>query len=285
MSFGWLGVFREGSWRAFRKFLLHEARDAPKRIDVINAELERIGQITVIYANEILGDDQTRTTERRTGLIVTPGSSLEKLLQAYIAQGGNPFDISMFLQPDTTLTLSQEGREDFSLEPYPYGGILAPRTVDFAGDGPYDGGFLPALKYLPSRLGSREVIWDKTVPIVEFTDAAQRWARKEIRHKRNNIESRIIKLCDLREQLIHERDELIEQAVGDFIVGIPFREEYFSESRRLLRLLHEFDRVFYGLDRDARLDFDIPSLVDRVSGRYQTLLDNAETGEEDWTAL
>lgn len=284
MSFGWLGVFREGQWRAFRRFILQEMRDAPSRIAVINAELERIGQITLIYDQVEISEGVYEATEARRGVLVTPNSSLEKLLQAYIAQGGNPFDISMFLRPDETLTL-QIGEENAEIRTSPHQGVVAPRTVDNAEMGTFDGGYLPLSKYLPARLGSRSVVWDKTVPIVEAVSSMRRWVSQEIREKRHRLEHRIIKLCDLREQLLLERDEWIEQALGGSISGVRFREEYHSTSKRIQNLIHVIDQQFYGVDEVGRLSFDLPSTVSRVTGRYQTLLDDLEDGQEDWTAL
>jgi len=284
MSFGWLGVFREGQWRAFRRFVLQEKRDVPARIAVINAELERIGQITLIYDQVETSDNVFEVTEARRGVLVTPNSSLEKLLQVYISQGGNPFDISMFLRPDETMVLDL-GSERQEVQTVPHQGVAAPQSVDNAELGAFDGGYLPLSKYLPARLGSRAVVWDKTVPIVEAVDGTRTWLRQEIREKRHRLEQRIVKLCDLREQLLIERDEWIEQAVGGTISGVRFREEYHSDSRRLQSLISVIDQQFYGSDADGRLSFDLEALTDRVTGRYQTLLDNLSDGQEDWTAL
>lgn len=284
MSFGWLGVFREGQWRAFRRFILHEKRDAPKRIAVINAELERIGQVTVVFDSVETSEGVFESSEARRGVLVTPNSSLEKLLQVYVAHGGNPFDISMFLRPDETLVIDL-GTSQEEIRNSPYQGVVAPRSVDNAELGTFDGGYLPLAKYLPSRLGSRAVVWDKTVPIVEAVDGARQWVRQEIREKRHRLEQRIIKLCDLREQLLIERDEWIEQAIGGTVSGVRFREEYHTQSRRVQSLISVLDEQFYGVDDSGRLSFDLEAATDRVTGRYQTLLDNLEDGQEDWTAL
>lgn len=96
MSFSWTCMFRHGSWMEFRRFVLNQRQNVPSRVASINAELDRIGSVSILY--KIEGD---RCTERRDGFLVPPESSLGKLMRAYIAQGGNPFDISMFLQPDS----------------------------------------------------------------------------------------------------------------------------------------------------------------------------------------
>lgn len=283
MSFGWMGIFREGAWKAFRSFVLHEKRDAPKRLRVIDAELERIGQVIVVFERQQRDNDEVVRTERRVGFTVSPNSSLEKLMQAYIAQGGNPFDISLFLQPDRQLVL-QEGEVIETEENYPYGGYLSPRSVNLAQRSSFDAGYLDINKYLPSRLGGRQVVWDKANLVAPAIDKTRRWVRQEIKTKRNRIEQRIIKLMDLREQLLLEREELIEQAVGGTISGVEFREEFHAANQRIQVIINGFDEIFYERDDSGRLSFDLVSEA-RVTGRYQTLLNDLENGEEDWTAL
>ncbi|MEL7341206.1 MAG: hypothetical protein AAGM67_12045, partial [Bacteroidota bacterium] len=52
-SFGALGRFRDGYWIAVRSYLLQERRDIVKRLEVIAAEIERIGLIRVQYLREV----------------------------------------------------------------------------------------------------------------------------------------------------------------------------------------------------------------------------------------
>lgn len=280
--FSWLGIFRQGAWRSFRSFALLQKKDVPKRIAVIDAELRRIGNITVVYEQTRVGSE-IKVTEKRRGLFVTPNSSLEKLLQAYIAHGGNPFDLSLYLQPDDMVVI-REGQETIEVPAYPYGGILTPRTVPLSEIGPSDGGYLPHNSYLPYRLGSRQVVWDKSMPIAEAVQRVRGWIGQEIAF-RNRMEERILKLMDLREQLLTERDEVIEQSVGGTITGVGFRNEFFSQAHRVHNIMNTIDSVFYGKDDSGNLTYDLPGIKDRLIGRYQTLLDDLQNGEEDWTAL
>ena len=96
MSFGWNCMFRRGSWVEFRRFVLLQRKNVPDRILHINKELSKIGQIEIEYEKS-----EGRVTEKRSGFFVERNTTLGKLLVAYIAQGGNPFDISMFLIPDS----------------------------------------------------------------------------------------------------------------------------------------------------------------------------------------
>ena len=97
MSFNWLNTFRTGQWLALRKFVLEERKDVAARIAVIDAEISRLGRVLVKYAPA----DDGEVSERRVGFWVQEGSSLGKMVQAYIAMGGNPLDVSMFLSPDS----------------------------------------------------------------------------------------------------------------------------------------------------------------------------------------
>ena len=100
-------------------------------------------------------------SEKRIGLEISANSSLCKLLQAYVMKGGNPFDISMFLIPDSyTLVEDADGEEQIS-ETQPYSGILAPQTdenQEVQGD-ISTAGWIPLWKYPPRKMGSKVSIW------------------------------------------------------------------------------------------------------------------------------
>ena len=107
--FNFLGTMRQCQWKMFRDWVLTERCAVSSRVRVINAELNRIGCITVFYKPlrnttvQTLGGavtDVQTVTEERARFEVSPGSSLEKLVQAYVAHGGNPMSISLWLQPD-----------------------------------------------------------------------------------------------------------------------------------------------------------------------------------------
>ena len=103
MSFGWTLMFREGQWLELRSFLLKQRANVKERLEYIENELDKIGDVTVVYVREDENDVTTPMTEQRKGIIVEENTSLSKMIKAYVAKGGNPFDISMFLKPDFSI--------------------------------------------------------------------------------------------------------------------------------------------------------------------------------------
>lgn len=287
MSFSFTGYFRQGAWREFRRFILHERRDVLARIRAINSELDRIGYVRVLYARQDASDPNSPMTEARVGLDVSPNSSLERLLQAYIVQGGNPFDISMFLQPDSFEFIDEDeavGEDALPIrETEPYGGIVSPRTADPVTPGLYTGGWLPLWRYPPRRFGNNISYTTESAEMATAIRAARDWVSQEIRTKRNDIEARIIKLCDLREQLMIERDDILPQAVGGVVAGVPFGDEY-AVSFHVSSVVNTIDEVFYPLTEDGHYDFSRPR-ESEPNPPFPVLLEDAPTGEEDWTAL
>ena len=283
MSFGFQAAVREGAWRAFRSFALQEMRDAANRVRAIDASLARIGRFTILYATEEREPGYFAATERRVGMAVTSNTTMSKLMMAYIASGGNPFDISLFSYPDEKVSLSLPNGERITTETTPYNGVSVPRGVDMAQDGTYDAGWLPNLKYLPRRLGGQEVIWPVARQVVSANDSMRSWMRQEIREKRNNIEARILKQFDLREQLLREKNEVIASAVGGTISDIPFLQNYHAASNRIQVLIQGLDEQFYAADPSGVLQEDVAQTVDRAFGRFKTLFENFP--EEKWSAL
>jgi hypothetical protein len=286
MSFGWMTTFRTGQWKAFRKFSLEERKSVEARVRHINAQLTRIGEITVLYETQEDEDGNITATERRTGFSVSSGSTLEKLIQAYVVQGGNPLDISMFLSPDrVTVQRKSSGQETF-VSPQPSFGVVYPVSSEFYQGPIYEGGFASILKYPPRRMGGRKDPGDGTDAISSRVDAAKKWIRQEIRHKRNLPEERIKKLCDLREQLIQERDEIITQAVGGTVAYIADRfDSIFSESFTLPQVVQAIDSIFFVESQDVPNDFDLTSVNVEALARQPTLYPDDEDGQEDNTAL
>lgn len=292
MSFGWLGFFRAGAWVAYRRFILNQRRDVGARITAINAELNRIGYVRILYAAN--ANNPNVLTERRIGLDVTPNTSVEQLLRAYIAAGGNPFDISMFLTPDSIVveedasepnaegTISQTAVR----QTQPYGGIATSATTDPLTPGLYMGGWLPLWRYPPRRFGNTVSYTAQAADMTRTIHATRAWATQEIRTLRNDIEARIIKLMDLREQLTLERDEILPQAVAGAVPNLPWSDNgQFAVTHNVAPIVEGIDAVFFPTTLpDGRRDFDNP----RVSGpnpESPMLLDDAPNGEEDWTAI
>jgi hypothetical protein len=289
MSFGWMGTFRQGSWRALRSFVLQERQDVGRRLAVIRSELRRIGSITVIYQQEVdEATDEIRVTEERIGFSVTRNSSLERLVQAYVAQGGNPFDISHFFIPDRAVAVSEdsEGRTTTGHE-YPWGGVAYPKTAEpnepENSFGAYPGGFIPLRKYIPGRIGGRRDLDSEAESVVNFMTWLRKPVSHEIRRKRNDIEARIIKLCDLREQLTRERDEILVQAFGGLSESsIEFDPDRFAQVLRVPRITQAIDDIFFEVDSDGVIDFETTNTSELA--KYDNLLEDILPDEAN-TAL
>lgn len=283
MSFGWTGFFRQGAWREFRSFILNQKRDALARVRAINAEIGRIGYLRLLYSRFDPNDADSPMSESRVGIDVTPGSSLEKLLQAYIAQGGNPFDISMFLHFDSFQLVEVDG-DSIVRELEPYGGVVYPQSADPIEGGLYTGGWLPIWRYPPRKFGNNITYITETAQMTPAIRQARDWASREIRY-RNNLEARIIKLCDLREQLVKERDEVLPQAIGGAAFGVEFNPDVFAVTHHTSGIINQIDEVFYPVKlEDGSYDFNQPRATEE-NPPYPVLLEDAPTGEEDWTSF
>lgn len=280
MPFNFLGTMRQCQWKAFRDWTLNERRAVGARMRVIKAELTRIGHITVFYQRQKetvvteTGAEQVveNVTEVRRAFRVSEGSSLEKLVQAYIAAGGNPMAISLFLQPDeiqfTTDDDPLESPDDnhneqatdvgFASTPFtqPSGGAFAPgSTTGYGPGGP------------PVRPNTRRDVYkqvgryfdqgDASGKIAVRMDHARRWVRQELTELAR-LEGRIVKLMDLREQLLHERDVLLVQYVGGSVPDLPLPPDpdRFARNLHLTRIVTDMDRTFYELTADGEPDFD-----------------------------
>jgi len=280
MSFSWCVLFREGSWLEFRDFALKQRKNVVARLDVIQSELAKIGLVTVVYEKKDTNDPKSPMTEMRRGFYVTQNSSLGKLLKVYIARGGNPFDISMFLMPD-----SYEMIDQTRVPTQPYFGVVAPQSGEADSDRIDITGLLPLWKDPPRKLGSKNSIWDEesTQDVGLQVRAAKSWITQEIKEIRNDIEARILKLCDLREQLLKERNETIFAAVGSATGGYVYDAQNFVQDYDLVNICYAFETEFFEVDSDGKVDFGKPKPYTRK--KFSNLLENAPTGEEKYTAL
>jgi hypothetical protein len=242
-SFSWSGRFREGQWRAFRKFALQERKDIPKRERAIIEELDRIGYIRVIWGRGPLGEP----TERRLGIEVTPeGSSLSKLLSAYVAMGGNPLDISMFLSPNDALPSGSD-------QPYsqPGGGVLTKTPLSYSLGGLPNANDGNLISSKASRSGG--LTTNPEAPIASLVDRGRKWISKEIRFKRNAIESRIMKLCDLREQLLDEVEDMTWAGAGYGVKTMAYDPETFKDDLTLAGIVYTIDGIFRVSSPDGKV--------------------------------
>lgn len=259
-SFDKLSVWPVGYFRAYSSWLLRNRRDVSARIATINAELERIGQVKVTYRSTQV-EGQARKTEERIGITVTPNSSIGRLLQAYIANGGNPLDISSFMYPDSVdvLETNPDGSPSVTNEVYPHAGVVAPMSAnpnepiqggDQTGYGPYQGGFLRSDHYYPARQGGRTSAgaFDSDT-VVRTMHQIRHWANQEIKERLQDLEWRIVKLADLREQLIQERDEVLVQAFGGALTGPGSLDDVrFDPKLQVQNLIQDMYQLLYSTD-------------------------------------
>lgn len=292
-SFSYLGRFRIGQWEVFRRFVLEERRDAAARIGVINAELKRIGKVRVQFGTDDNGD----VTERRAMLRVSPpSSSLGKLMMAYTSMGGNPWDVSMFLTPNSVGT-AEDGTLKFV---QPSGGILHAKSGQLAYSGTlYQQGVASLLKYDVNRVGGRRQLNNEGD--ASQIAKARRWIEPEIRYKRNALEERIIKLCDLREQLTDELDAItcaVAETLGLPTVYSPEGEpgpEY-ARGSSVAAIVSRFDGIIWTLDEELS-EKGLPTRSASVASNsfnedpetglpaHIHIISDVESGEEDGTAL
>ena len=254
-TFGGFTRLRSGYWIGIRSWLLNESIDIPKRVAYIQRERQRIGKILVEYESKDSGDGNFVATENHISFSVTPNSSLEKLVKSYIMMGGNPMDISMFMYPSMT-TVVGTGGDDLGTDIlqkqiYPYDGKVSPinrkdnesssyerSSTDSEGSsysfGADSGGGLNVRKYQPPRVGKgARLIWttEHTVQSAVMHDL-RNWANQEIAEKLHLLEHKIIKLCDLEEQLEGEL-EVLTKAFGQSIAELyPYYDDIIDEDSK-----------------------------------------------------
>jgi hypothetical protein len=253
-SFSKMGTFPVGYFRATTQWLLRERRDVVARIATLTAEMHRIGFVNITYAQVEEGPSK-KASHRRTGFKVTEGSSLARLVQAYIATGGNPMNISGFLHPETTdLTPQEDGGVAVNQE-YPGGGAPGAQSVAYndplpedpeeGSDKPkmsgyegYRGGMIDHPGYVPGRLGSRmdRGSWDYST-VNRVMHDTRKWANKEIKTRLQNKEWQIIKLSDCWEQLQQEREDVLMEALGGTLSELAELDDLMFDPKRLVPVI------------------------------------------------
>ena len=265
MAFRWLAMTRRGSWISFRKFVLEEKRDISARILAMETELDRIGTLFVSYEKE---DDTKRATQRRKRLFVSKGSTLEKLLKVYISMGGNPLDISMFITPKDIELVRTNGETFY--ENTAMGGVVAPLSGS-PQEEVFTGGWLNWNKDPKWQIGNADIPAAKQMWALHTVKKSRGWVEKEIRTKRNKIEEKIIKICDLAEQLETEK-ELLELRTREFD---PLNKVgQFSSQQSLEYPIHLIDLIFWRQTDGVNGDPNDPRLL-KKDDIYQTKEDIA----------
>lgn len=256
MSFRWITMVRRGSWQAFRKFALEEHQDFDRRTNEIDRQVALIGKISVFYKTDT---ETQEVTQIREAIYVEEGTSIHKLCMAYVAHGGNILDISMFLDPSLTYQRGEELKHQ-----HPLGGVISPLSGS-AGETTFSGNWVGLDKHYYWKVGKAEI----PAPVLRKTGSRIQRVRlsieKEIQAKRNRIEEKIIKLCDLREQLLKEK-AYIEMVRGRS-PEIEFSNQY---------NIAAMDRILWNNAKD------IPINSDPESPRLYDITDiNREDFEDD----
>lgn len=311
-TFGGFTRIRSGYWKGIRTWLLNESVDIPKRVAYLEREIQRIGRITVEYETKSINGNII-ATENRIGFSVTPNSSLEKLIKAYIVMGGNPMDISMFMYPNTTkvygVGADDLGTDTLTIQEFPYDGKVSPiqrkdsesseykRTEEdntgvSYGFGSDTGGSLNVRKYQPPRIaqGAR-LIWNQehTIQSAVMHDL-RNWANQEIAEKMHLLEHKIIKLCDLEEQMRNELDTLAKAFGASISALFPYYKDEIRDKDEVLEnngsaiplasadsdnffdknlvqhIVYDFDKVFFEQGTDNNI-----VLVDNVNSMLKVI--------------
>jgi hypothetical protein len=258
--------------------MLEERRDISRREKVIKAEMNRIGYVELGW----LTGESGHALEERTVLVADNGSSVSKLIQAYTVLGGNPFDISMFLDPlKGQRTISNVVRNN-----QPGGGVVSRVSSNYSigafdASKPQQGDSTVAL-YSWARKGGSTVRPDSSDQIA--MQRGRKWIEKEIRFKRTALERRILKLCDLREQLTQEL-YLMAQAGGQAatVSQVPYNDIMFDTTDSTASIAARFDGIIYLMTTDDTTDIMFPnrgSFNAEALGRHPCILEDLP-GEQD----
>tara|TARA_X000000950_G_C13876162_1_gene644928 strand:- start:1352 stop:2302 length:951 start_codon:yes stop_codon:yes gene_type:complete len=280
-SFSWLGMFAVNDYMQLREYLLKELRNVNSQARQIDTEIKRIGTAQIIWEK----DEQGNATEKRKGMVVRPAnSSLNKLMRAYIALGGNPFDICMYLDPNKGVKWVPESEGSDSLKmvfKQPYGGMISVRTRESPTAQYDDGGELIYPKNFRLRAG-KEMRYDRAEVVGEHVASAREWANQGIKEKRTDIEWRIVKLLDLAEQLEIERAERLYHDVCGMVAGIDFQNTY-DYFHTLKHHIITLDKIVFALDENELPIYGKMDVAAFTPGQYDYIIPSRQLGEDDWT--
>ena len=204
---------------------------------------------------------------------------------AYVALGGNPFDISMFLSPDQSVEIDGETTND---QPT---GVVHTLDIKYSFDQGVTDGDANLVKFKGSRMGGNRMA-AKEFEILAITSHARQWIRQEIHFKRTRIEEQIIKLCDLREQLDQEVEHLLWATYGDMQADQDYDSERYNDSLTAGAIAYFFDSIFRVPDKteigkvaydDSATSGAEGSVNMDVLGGFPSLMSDED--DEDNTAL
>jgi len=250
-----MDAFREGQWRVFRAFILRERRSVGQREEAIQAQLARIGKLRVLYGTDATTEE---VTEQRIGLVLegNENSSLAKLVQAYVALGGNPFDVSMFLYSND--------------EECPGLGFAYPLGMQYSLQSTEADLDSNIQKFKPSVVGGARTL--DAEKIAKNMDIARRFVTQEMYYKRIRLEERIIKLSDLAEQLEQEIVAMTNATMGEGMKA-SWSSDLYQESHSVPALVFLFDSSFRVAEEDGTVPVDAKPNIDVLGGLPMLLTD------------
>jgi hypothetical protein len=175
------------------------------------------------------------------------------------------------MYPETNRVI-QKGTEtrDKIEEEYPHGGVVAPMSAspvdplpsdDYSGYEGHPGGYLRSDSYYPARQGGRidPGAYDHGT-VAKTLHQMRAWANQDLKERLQDLEWRILKQCDLREQLVQERDDVLVQAFGGALIGLPaFEESRFNRDMQVQNLVQEMNQILYQMDGSGGLVSEAPN--------------------------
>ena len=160
----------------------------------------------------------------------------------------------------------------------------------------YQQGIASLFKYNANRVGGRRELNNEGD--ASQIARARRWIEPEIRFKRNSLEERIIKLCDLREQLLDEMDNIacaVAEATGLPAIYSPegVSGPEFARASSVAAIAARFDGIIWTLDEELTEDGLVSVAASVESDNFNEeglagaihIMSDAENGEEDGTAF
>ena len=205
-------------------------------------------------------------------------------MKAYIALGGNPFDISMFLDPENGVKFTNAPENEGSVIMrflQPYGGVASVRTRESPTATYDDGGELIYGKNFRLRAG-KEMRFDRAEAVGVRIESAREWANQGIKEKRSDLEWRILKMVDLCEQLKIERAECLLHSVAGMSNDAPAIDDTMSYDHTLKAHIKTLDQIVFELTEDGVPLRGTVNLANMAEGNYDYLIPPRQLGEDDW---
>jgi hypothetical protein len=170
--------------------------------------------------------------------------------------------------------------DEKEIQTQPNHGLVTPISGDYALGAEYKGGYLTVKKYTPARVGGRKELEDSR--IASAVDLTRRPFNQTIQYRIHAMEARIIKLCDLREQLMSEIDTLNMSFSGTAGALPTLDQEFYNPDLGVVKIVSSIDGIFYVKDKDGIPDMN--KINNNGLESYPSLLTDI-TPDEDNTNL